>query len=75
MVKAKCIKDINPWGDTLTTLTLGEEYEVKHIEMCSAITFVFLKGKKGVFNSLCFEFSEDDKPLNIYMDKRFNPYI
>lgn len=75
MVKAKCIKDRNPWGDTPTTLTLGEEYEVKHIEMSSAITFVFLKDKKGVFNSLCFEFFEDGKPLDIYQDIRFNPYL
>lgn len=75
MITAKCIKDRNLWGNTPTTLKLGEEYEVKHIEMSSAITFVFLKGKKGVFNSLCFEFSEGGKPLDIYNDKRFNPYL
>lgn len=75
MVTAKCIKDRNPLGDLPTTLTLGEEYEVKHIEMCSAITFVFLTKKRGAFNSLCFEFYEDGKPLDIYSDIRFNPYL
>lgn len=75
MVTAKCIKDRNPWGDIPTTLTLGKEYEVKYIEMSSAITFVFLKEQKGVFNSLCFEFYEDGKPLNIFADIRFNPYL
>lgn len=75
MVTAKCIKERNPWGDIPTTLTLGKEYEVKYIEMSSAITFVFIKEQKGVFNSLCFEFYEDGKPLDIFSDIRFNPYL
>lgn len=76
MITAICTKEENPWTEKkYEELKQGEEYEVKHIEMGSAMTWIFLKGKKTPFNSLCFQFRENGNPLNIYKDKRFNPYL
>lgn len=75
MITAKCIKNVNPWGDYPTDLTVGEEYEVESINMGSSHTSVQLKGKHYLYNSVCFEFYENGKPLDIYEDRRFNSYI
>lgn len=75
MIIAKCIKSVNPWGDYPTDLTVGEEYEVESINMSSSHTSIQLKGKHDLYNSVCFEFYENGKPLDIYEDVRFNPYI
>jgi hypothetical protein len=55
-------------------------YEVDLIDMGSSSTDILLKGfndrdSKSWFNSVCFEFYEDDKEIDIYSDKRFNPYM
>ena len=38
-------------------------------------TSIFLVGKRGSYNSVMFEFYENGKELDIYKDKRFNPYL
>ena len=75
MVTAKCIKNIDPWGNVLMNLTVGKVYTVKWISMGPSYTSVYLENKTRGYNSILFEFFEDGKPLDIYSDKRFNPYI
>ena len=75
MITAKCINNRQLWPEKELSLEVSKSYEVDHIDMGQSFTFVHLKGLEEWFNSLCFEFYEDDKPLDIYKDKRFNPYI
>lgn len=75
MITAKCIKENDPWGNVPIGLTKGEEYEVNEIQMGGSYTRITLKGQREEFNSICFKFYEDGKPLDIYKDKRFNPYL
>lgn len=56
-------------------LTLGESYEVNHISMGQSHTYIFLEEIDGCFNSVNFEFYEDGKPINIFKDPRYNPYL
>lgn len=56
-------------------LEKGKEYEVRKILMGQSSTSIFLEGLKGSFNSVQFEFFEGGKPLNIFRDPRFNPYL
>ena len=50
-------------------------YEVTCIDMGQSHTDVFLVGMKSCFNSVNFEFYEDKKLIDIFSDKRFNPYL
>lgn len=75
MIIAKCIKNIDPWGDKKTDLEVGKEYEVERVSMGGSYTSIFLVGKRGSYNSVMFEFYENGKELDIYKDKRFNPYL
>lgn len=72
MVKAKVVR--NEDG-----LTKGEIYKVEHISMGQSYTSIYLinpkEGTKNPFNSVYFEFYENKKKLDIYSDRRFNPYI
>lgn len=54
---------------------IGDRIEVEHISMGQSSTSIRLKDHKGMFNSVFFSFEEDDQPLNIYGDERFNPYL
>jgi len=74
VITARCLKTVDPWGDKPLDLELGHYYEVKAIQMGSSLTLIELKGL-GLYNSLCFDFFEDGKPMNIFEDKRFNPYL
>lgn len=56
-------------------LKVGERYEVEDISMGGSHTSVYLKDIKGSFNSVQFEFEEDEKPIDIYRDPRYNPYL
>ena len=76
MVTAECIKN----EDVLTNkiipeLEIGKIYEVEDISMGQSNTRIRLKGINGIFNSIYFKFYYNDEPINIYEDKRFNPYI
>lgn len=75
MIIAKCIKNIDPWGDRQTDLEVGKEYEVKGISMGGSRTSIYLVEKRYSYNSIMFEFYENGKPINIYKDRRFNPYL
>ncbi len=56
-------------------LTVGSSYKVEQIMMGQSRTDISLKGYTKVFNSVQFEFFENGKPLDIYHDPRFNPYL
>lgn len=55
-------------------LNIGDVVEVSRIEMGHSSTSIYLKDHKGSFNSVNFQFLEDEKPLDIFEDPRFNPY-
>lgn len=75
MITAKCISNKNPYSDKEYPLEEGQSYEVKSIDMGQSYTWISLSGFREHFNSVCFEFFENGKPLNIYKDRRFNPYM
>ena len=78
---AKCIDNINPYTEKPETqLEVGKKYEVECVSMGQSHTSITLKGIgtsswKESFNSIYFKFYENGKKLNIYRDKRFNPYL
>ncbi len=57
-------------------LKIGERYEVEYLSMGQSNTSIYLKGVDGCFNSVQFDFEEDDKtPVDIYRNHRYNPYL
>ena len=55
---------------------VGDKFEVENISMGQSYTSLTLKEfPKQSFNSSNFSFEEDGKELNIFNDKRFNPYL
>lgn len=56
-------------------LKVGEKYEVEDLSMGQSHTSIFLKDIEGVFNSVQFEFEEDDKPVDIYRSPKYNGYL
>ena len=77
MIQAKCYKYSDPSVPILQhNLEVGKFYEVSKICIGNFFTSIVLKKYPGkIYNSVLFEFFEDEKPLNIYNDKRFNPYL
>lgn len=77
MLTAKCIKESNEnsWADHKHNLKVGEEYEVDCISMGQSHTTIKLKNDSSHYNSVIFKFYENGKELDIYSDKRFNPYL
>ena len=78
MIYAKCIENEAPVSKRKYPLEIGKKYEVDTIDMGAYHTDILLKGfnsrdSKSWFNSVCFEFYEDDKEIDIYNDKQFNP--
>lgn len=75
-IKAKCIKESDEdchWSEH--DLDVGNLYEVEDIQMGQSHTSIYLKDKERSYNSVIFEFYEDNKQIDIYKDERFNPYI
>lgn len=56
-------------------LVVGLLYEVDKIYMGQSSTSFTLKDCPLSFNSVNFDFWENGEKINIYQDKRFNPYI
>ncbi|MBE6760376.1 MAG: hypothetical protein E7554_09910 [Ruminococcaceae bacterium] len=56
-------------------LVLNAEYRVTSVDMGQSNTSIKLSNIPGVFNSVQFEFYEDGKPINIFKDPRYNPYL
>lgn len=80
MVTAKLVWPENGYKNDIqkvkeSGMTVGCEYPVDTISMGQSYTAVYLNGFSCPFNSVHFEFFDDGKPLDIYQDRRFNPYI
>lgn len=56
-------------------LKVGDRVLVRDIDMGQSNTSIYLDGHKGSFNSVFFNFEEDGKEIDIYGDKRYNPYL
>jgi len=54
---------------------VGDCISVNNINMGQSSTSIYLEGFEGSFNSVFFNFKEDGKDINIYGDKRYNPYL
>ena len=54
---------------------VGDCISVNNINMGQSRTSIYLEGFEGSFNSVFFNFKENDKEINIYSDKRYNPYL
>lgn len=77
MVTAKVLKNKDPFsGQVYKGLKIGNEEIVENVHIDQSLTYIDLFGfPNQTFNSVCFEFYEDEKELDIYSDKRFNPYL
>jgi len=53
--------------------SIGDEFEVEAFSIGQSCSSVQLK-KGGFYNTVFFDFYEDGKELNIYVDKRFSGY-
>ena len=57
-------------------LEVGKRYVVEDVCMGGWFTDIFLEGINGCFNSVQFEFEEEDGfPVDIYNDRRYNLYM
>lgn len=56
-------------------LKVGDRIPVRDIDMGQSSTSIYLDGYKGSFNSVFFEFEENGEEIEIYGDKRYNPYL
>lgn len=74
MITAKCIKNEGDWCN-YPELELDKEYQVDRISVGQSCSYAILSGMTRCFNTVCFEFYEDGKPLNFLRDKRFNLYL
>ena len=54
---------------------VGDCIPVNNINMGQSSTSIYLEGFKDSFNSVFFNFKENGKEINIYGDKRYNPYL
>lgn len=75
MITAKVIRKSQDDTWLNHDLEYGKTYEVEGIDMGQSYTSIYLKDMQNPYNSVIFEFYEDSKPLDIYLDTRFNPYI
>ena len=58
------------------TLEVGKRYLVESIDMGQSYTSIFLDGFMRCFNSVYFEFEEEDyTPVDIFSDPRYNRYM
>ena len=57
-------------------LVKHETYEVERVNMGQSLTTVKLKGFNTTFNSVLFDFyDENGAPVNIYKNPRYNSYL
>lgn len=69
LLLAKCIKNIDPMGNTDIGLEVGSYYVVTHINMGQSYTSITINNKS--YNSVLFEFYNLAE-VDIY--SKYNPY-
>ena len=57
LVLAKCIKNIDPWGDKETGLEIGKYYIVEEIHIGQSNSSIKINGKS--YNTILFEYYND----------------
>ena len=57
LVLAKCIQNINPWGDENTGLNINKYYVIEEINIGQSHSSVKINGKS--YNSILFEYYND----------------
>lgn len=73
-IQAKCVEESrNEIPCKKHDLEVGKFYNVESISMGQSYTSIGIDGK--IYNSVLFEFYENGKEIDIYNDKRFNPYL
>lgn len=73
LVLAKCIKNIDPWGDKETGLEIGKYYVVEEIHIGQSNSSIKINGK--VYNSILFEYYNDHlELLDVYHSKYSSYY-
>lgn len=55
-------------------LEIGKKYEVEYLSMGGFHTSIFLKNINGVFNSVQFDFFEDEQEVDIYRNPKYSGY-
>lgn len=72
LVLAKCIKNIDPWGDEDTGLEIGKYYVIEEIHIGQSNSSIKINGKS--YNSILFEYYNDYlEKIDIYNSK-YSPY-
>lgn len=56
-------------------IKVGDRFTIRSIGMGQSSTSIYLIEHSGHFNSVFFDFEENNEKLNIYVDSRFNPYL
>lgn len=56
-------------------LTLGYEYQVIDLYMGLTHTEIYLAGFVEPFNSVHFDFYENGQEIDIFRDRRYNPWL
>lgn len=73
LVLAKCIRNIDPWGDKNTRLEIGKYYVIEEIQIGQSNSSIKINGKS--YNSILFEYYNDYlEEINIYYSK-YSPYF
>lgn len=56
---------------------VGQTFNVTSIDMGGFCTYIKLEGQEGSFNSVYFDFFDTitENKVDVYKDKRFNPYL
>lgn len=56
-------------------IKVGDRFTVRDVDMGQSSTSIYLEEHSGYFNSVFFNFEENGKEIDIYSDRRYNPYI
>ena len=73
LVLAKCIKNIEHWGDKYTGLEIGKYYVIEEIHIGQSKSSIKINGKS--YNSILFEYYNDYlEEIDIYHSK-YSPYL
>ena len=73
LVLAKCIENIDSWGDKNTGLEIGKYYVVEEIHIGQSNSSIKINGKS--YNSILFEYYDNYlEKIDIYHSK-YSPYF
>lgn len=72
LVLAKCIENIDPWGNKETGLEIGKYYVVEEIHIGQSNSSIKINDK--VYNSILFEYYNDNLELLDIYHSKYSPY-